>query len=207
MISITLKQKNTLKKLKLLFLLMIFCLKYGNLKAEDSLSMENSVVKNDTTVKNKTVSPIVPSSNIDSRLHNIAPAFKIKNKEGVEISLDTLKGNIVVLNFWATWCPPCLEEFPSLERLRHHLRNEKVKILALSVDESWDPVDKLLLDHKAKFDIFLDSSKTIPAMYGTSKFPETFIIDKDGKVDKIFIGAQIWDRGDIIQYIKELSKK
>jgi peroxiredoxin len=136
-----------------------------------------------------------------------APAFTLPRSSGEPMSLEALKGKVVVLNFWASWCKPCVEELPSLERLRRQLKGAPVEIVGVSVDESWEPVKKLTQQRPVQFNILLDTSKSVPERYGTSRFPETFILDREGRVKRKLIGAQIWDRGDFVTYLKQLAKE
>ncbi len=136
----------------------------------------------------------------------VAPPLTARDREGRPIDLESFRGRVVVLNFWATWCPPCLEELPSFERLKNQLEGSPVDIVGISVDEGWEEIDKVLEKHPVTFLLGLNSDREDPARYGTVKFPETFIIDKQGKVVRKFVGAQIWDRGDQVARLIELAE-
>lgn len=136
-----------------------------------------------------------------------APDFQASLRSGVPLGKDALRGKVVVLNFWATWCPPCIEELPSLERLRRQLKGLPVEIVGLSVDDSWEPIEKLTKERPIRFTLALDIARSVPGAFGTEKFPETYILDKNGVVVRKLIGAQIWDRGDFVAFLRELAGK
>lgn len=119
--------------------------------------------------------------------------FALESLDGKKVSLDSLKDKIVFLNFWATWCPPCVEEMPSLKRLHEKIggRDDFVMLL-VSADESWEPVKKFFGDDKVPFTVLLDANGQIAKQYGTTKFPETFMVI-DGRVRSFIMGPRDWD--------------
>lgn len=114
--------------------------------------------------------------------------------------LSDLKGKIVVLNFWATWCPPCVEETPSLNRLQKYIDSRGGIVLGVSVDEDGAAYDKFLKDQSVVFSTWRDATKKSAADYGTSIYPETYIIDRHGKIARKFVGAQQWDSPEMLAY-------
>jgi cytochrome c biogenesis protein CcmG/thiol:disulfide interchange protein DsbE len=114
--------------------------------------------------------------------------------------LSALKGKVVVLNFWATWCPPCVEETPSLNRLEKYIDSRGGMILGVSVDEDAAAYEKFLKDQGVVFSTYRDPSKKSAADYGTTIYPETYIIDRHGKIARKFIGAQQWDSAEMRAY-------
>lgn len=114
--------------------------------------------------------------------------------------LSDLKGKIVVLNFWATWCPPCVEETPSLNRLQKYIDSRGGMILGVSVDEDGAAYDKFLKDQSVIFPTYRDATKKSAADYGTTIYPETYIIDRHGKIARKFVGAQQWDSPEMLAY-------
>ena len=125
-----------------------------------------------------------------------APGFALQDYAGREISLSSLKGRVVLVNFWATWCPPCVAEVGSLERLTQLEKNKPFSLLAVSVDDSWDTV-RGFFPKGTPLTVLLDSDKKSPARYGTQKFPETFIIDREGKVRFFVVSDRDWAAPDI----------
>jgi len=136
---------------------------------------------------------------------DIAPDFSLKTKEGRKISLSQYRGKVVILNFWATWCTPCISEIPSLNKLRGALKDENFEIIAVSLDSSWSDVDELFTQLGIpKFTVVLDENGGATAQFGTRLIPESFIIDQKGVIIKKIIGAIDWDAHDTRHMIKLL---
>ena len=136
-----------------------------------------------------------------------APRLVLPTLEGGTVTWpDDFPGQVVVVNFWATWCDPCVEEIPSLERLRRQLKGSPVTILTVSVGEGdQTEVNTLLEKSRAHFITALDPGGKEALKWGTAKLPETYILRPDGTVQEKVIGAQLWDRGDRIHQLKELA--
>lgn len=132
-----------------------------------------------------------------------APDFELPDVEGRKISLRAQRGHPVVLNFWATWCPPCIEEMPSMETLALGLSNTDIPILAVSLDEGWEPVRRFFA-RGTRLGVVLDESKEVPKRYGTEKYPETFFIDAQGRVRHYFINKRDWSRPEAIACLESL---
>jgi cytochrome c biogenesis protein CcmG, thiol:disulfide interchange protein DsbE len=114
--------------------------------------------------------------------------------------LSDLKGKIVVLNFWATWCPPCVEETPALNRLQKYIDSRGGMVLGVSVDEDGAAYEKFLQDQSVIFPTYRDATKKSAADYGTTIYPETYVIDRHGKIARKFIGQQQWDSPEMLAY-------
>ncbi len=123
---------------------------------------------------------------------------------GKSENLSDLKGKVVVLNFWATWCPPCVEETPALNRLQKYIDSRNGMILGVSVDEDAAAYDKFLKDQAVVFPTYRDASKKSAADYGTTMYPETYVIDRHGKIARKIIGAQQWDSPEMLAYFDAL---
>jgi cytochrome c biogenesis protein CcmG, thiol:disulfide interchange protein DsbE len=142
-----------------------------------------------------------------------APDFTIQDSDHT-VTLSQLRGKIVVLNFWATWCPPCIDEMPSLVQLQKKLQDKGVTVLGVSVDEDADDYHKFLKDHSIDFLTVRDGGKKtdtvvispIANKYGTYKIPETYIIDRNGIIRRKFIGAVDWKQQEIVEYLSRLSR-
>jgi cytochrome c biogenesis protein CcmG/thiol:disulfide interchange protein DsbE len=138
----------------------------------------------------------------------LAPNFTFPGLDGKMVSLTDYKGKVVFLNIWATWCGPCREEMPSMERLYKILKSEDFIILAVSIDASGaKAVAPFVRDYKLNFPILLDPKGTIQILYGTTGVPESFIIDKEGVLAQITIGPREWDSPDAIQFFRNLIQK
>jgi peroxiredoxin len=124
-----------------------------------------------------------------------APDFTLPDLQGRQRSLHELRGKVVLLNFWFTGCPPCVEELPSLIELGRRMAGRPFALLTVSVDETAEEVKSFLTKHRiAERDlpILLDPGKKVAESYGTSKFPETFLIDAQGVVRQKFIFKRNW---------------
>jgi peroxiredoxin len=113
-----------------------------------------------------------------------APDFTIKGEDGREIRLSDYRGKLVFLNFWATWCVPCVEEMPAMEVLKNSFKDRKFQMLAVSVDTNWDVVKKFYKEHNLTIPAFLDPGHQLSNLYRVFKYPETFLIDGNGYVVK-----------------------
>jgi cytochrome c biogenesis protein CcmG, thiol:disulfide interchange protein DsbE len=132
-----------------------------------------------------------------------APGFSF-NLNGNPATLADLRGKVVVLNFWATWCPPCVEEAPSLERLQETIAPRGGTVLGISVDDDEAAYSKFLQDQHFTFPNYRDPSRRIALSYGTSMYPETYIIDRNGRLARKIIGPQDWDSPEIAAYLNQL---
>src|ERR1700737_4948278 len=129
--------------------------------------------------------------------------------DGKPAHLSDLKGKIVVLNFWATWCPPCVEETPALNHLEKYIESRNGVILGVAADEDPAAYEKFLHDQGVVFLTYRDAStkdnhSPIAQSYGTSMYPETYVIDRHGKIARKFIGFQQWDSPDMLAYFDAL---
>ncbi len=137
-----------------------------------------------------------------------APDFELPDATGKTWSLRALRGRPVLLNFWFTTCPPCIEEVPSLEDLARRVGDNAV-VLAVSVDEgsggevAW-PAIKKFFPRGTPLSVLLDSSKAVPKRYGTEKFPETYLIDAAGKVRHYFVNKKNWSLAEAALCLESL---
>mgnify|MGYP001606975848 FL=1 len=135
-----------------------------------------------------------------------APTFDLTSDRGQRIQLQDYEGKLVVLNFWATWCPPCLEELPSLNRFHERFAPQGVVVLGVSVDEDETVYREFLKKAGVQFLTARDPSKKVARSYGTFKYPETYFIDRRGKVVRKFIGPQDWLDPQVIADLEGLLK-
>jgi thiol-disulfide isomerase/thioredoxin len=131
-----------------------------------------------------------------------APMFALNDGEHA-VDLNQLHGRVVVLNFWASWCAPCIEELPSLEQLQQDL--PQVQIVAVSTDEDATAYQRFLKQHSVSLLTVRDGDQRSNAMYGTFRYPETYVIDKTGMIRRKFIGPQEWTSPEIVGYLKKLA--
>ena len=131
-----------------------------------------------------------------------APGFSVQTDQGQAISLKNYPGKVLVLNFWASWCKPCVDEMPSLNEFSKRMAPEGVTVLGISVDHDETKYKKFLKDANIAFQTYRDVKADIAASYGTYKYPETYIIDKQGKVVEKIIGEEFWLNPNVIQRIR-----
>lgn len=132
-----------------------------------------------------------------------APDFTVRDSDHT-ITLSQLKGQIVVLNFWATWCPPCIEEMPSLMQMQQRMKAKGVTVLAVSVDVDESNYRRFLHDHSVNLLTVRDAAQKSSTLYRTFKFPETYVIDRSGIMRRKFVGAVDWTEPDVIEYLGKL---
>ena len=138
-----------------------------------------------------------------------APALKLKDIDGATHDLAKLRGKVVLINFWATWCPPCRREMPSMERLSQALKGEAFVVLAVDVGEDADTIHAFTsqLDTTLHFPILLDSTSRTMQAWKVAGLPTTFLVDKQGRIAASAIGGREFDHPEIIQAIRELLGK
>ena len=130
--------------------------------------------------------------------------FALSDLSGAQIRLSDLRGKIVFLNVWATWCPPCRAEMPSMQALYERFKGRDFVMLAVAEDTNRADVTAFVKELGVTFPVLLDTDNRLPARYGVTGFPETFVIDRDGQVIKHVIGPEEWDSPAIITYFEEL---
>jgi cytochrome c biogenesis protein CcmG/thiol:disulfide interchange protein DsbE len=133
-----------------------------------------------------------------------ASAFNVKTDQGKTISISDFPGKVLVLNFWASWCKPCVDEMPSLNEFSKRMEKEGVTVLGISVDHDEARYRKFLKDANIAFQTYRDEKADIAASYGTYKYPETYIIDKQGKVIEKIIGEEFWLNPNVVNRIRRL---
>jgi cytochrome c biogenesis protein CcmG/thiol:disulfide interchange protein DsbE len=143
------------------------------------------------------------SGNRPARIGSNAPDFTVQDSDH-KVTLSQFRGQVVVLNFWATWCPPCIEETPSLVQLQAHLKDKGVTVLAVSIDEDDAQYHKFLKEYGVNMVTVRDEARKAPSLYGTFGWPETFIIDRNGVVRRKFIGPVDWTSPEITEYLTKL---
>lgn len=127
---------------------------------------------------------------VSAQVGEQAPAFSLKDNDGNTITLESLKGKVVVLNFWATWCPPCRAEIPDFKKVYAEYKDKDVEIIGVSLDhKGWDVITPFLKKWEINYSVVLGGAK-IARDYGNIRsIPTTFIIDRDGKVVDEHVGA------------------
>lgn len=137
----------------------------------------------------------------------VAPDFTLKDLDGRQVRLSDFRGKVVFLNFWATWCPPCREEIPSMVRLNQLMEGKPFQMLAVSIDEGGkDAVDNFLKNSGTMLPALLDTNQSTSKRYGTTGVPETFILDKKGVIVKKVVGGMDWSDPQVVAFFNEIMK-
>ena len=137
------------------------------------------------------------------RIGSVAPDFTVQDAQS-KVTLGQFRGQVVVLNFWATWCPPCVEEMPSLVEMQRRMKAKGVTVLAVSIDVDENAYRQFVKDHAANLLTVRDPRQKTPALYGTRGWPETFIIDRNGVMRRKFIGPVDWTDPEITGFLGKL---
>jgi len=144
-----------------------------------------------------------------SRIGVAAPEFSLADG-GHTYDLKKMRGSVVLLNFWGPWCPPCLEELPSLMELQRQMPEIKVLAIGVPGPEGTANADEtayrqFLSRHSINLLTAYDGDERVNHRYGTVQFPETYIIDKKGVLQRKFVGAQTWNDPEIVKYLQKLA--
>jgi peroxiredoxin len=132
-----------------------------------------------------------------------AKDFRVQDSDRT-VSLNQFRGQIVLLNFWATWCPPCVEELPSLMNMQDRVRSRGVVVLGVSIDVDGDAYHRFLKQRNVNFVTVRDPEQKVAGMYGTSGWPETYVIDRQGTLRRKFVGPVNWDSPEVLDFLSKL---
>ena len=134
--------------------------------------------------------------------------FTFPGLDGKNTSLSDYKGKVVLVNIWATWCPPCVKEMPSMQKLYKEFNRKNFEILAVSIDAAGvDAVAPFMKKHKLSFPALMDPKGTIKSMYRVTGIPESFIIDKQGILVGKIIGPRDWATQEIFGFFQDLIQR
>lgn len=133
-----------------------------------------------------------------------APSFAITTDSGKKITRSEFGGKLLILNFWATWCPPCIEELPSLSDFASSVKDSGIVVLAVSIDKNEKVYRQFLQRNRVGFETARDPEANIAADYGTFKWPETYVINSDGKVLEKYISNRNWTDPTLMASIKAM---
>lgn len=137
-----------------------------------------------------------------------APEISVKAiADGSTLKLSALKGKVVLLNFWATWCPPCRDEIPSMMKLDKAMTGKPFQMVAVSMDEGGKPaIDTFFKERGFMLPTYLDSNGMAARSYGVTGVPESFIVDKSGVIVKKIIGGLDWGSPEVASFLEGLMK-
>src|SRR3972149_8484263 len=128
------------------------------------------------------------NKNTNVNIGSYAPKFALTDLSKKTINLDDYKGKKVILNFWATWCPPCVNEMPLLQEVYNNRKGEGIEVIGINYNESYDRVKKFISEKGVEFTILIDSDLKVSMDYGVIGLPVTFFIDREGKIKEKFKG-------------------
>jgi len=151
--------------------------------------------------------PADQGAGLKSEEKSMAPEFLLPDLSGAQVSLSDYRGKWVFLNFWATWCGPCVMEMPMMDKLNKILEKENFKMLAINLEDI-DPerIRKFVKNLKVDFHILLDRKSEVGAIYGVRSIPMTFMVNPKGEVEAIAEGMREWDDPKMVQYFRNLIK-
>ncbi|PYX70270.1 MAG: TlpA family protein disulfide reductase [Acidobacteria bacterium] len=132
-----------------------------------------------------------------------AKEFTVRDSDH-QVSLNQFRGQVVVLNFWATWCPPCTQELPSMMDMQNQLRSRGVVVLGVSIDVDDDAYHRFLKQRSVNFVTVRDPEQKVAGMYGTSGWPESYIIDRQGVLRRKVVGPINWGSPEVMQFLTKL---
>ncbi len=131
-------------------------------------------------------------------------ALKLKNLDGKDFDLDDYRGRVVLVNFWATWCAPCIEEMPSLSRLNNRMKGKPFKLIAVNIGEIPQNIRKFLQRIPANFEILVDPASKAVRDWKVYAYPSNYIVDKQGEIHFAYRGALEWDAPEVMETIESL---
>lgn len=137
----------------------------------------------------------------------LAPDFTLNDIDDKKHQLSDYRGKVVIVNFWATWCPPCRFELPSMEKLWQVIKREDVIMLGIDVGENADTIFTFTSDYPVTFPLLLDRDSSVTNKYPVLGIPTSFIIDPQGRIIYRAVGTRKWDDEQVIKQILELKKK
>jgi peroxiredoxin len=144
---------------------------------------------------------------VRGRTPALAPDFSVTDLSGKTVRLSALRGRVVVLNVWTTWCPPCRDEMPSMERLYRALAGPDFELLAVSEDDGGvDLVRRFVEELAVTFPVLYDPERQVGRRYGVWGYPETFVIDRAGRIVERVIGPRTWDTPEQVAALRGLMR-
>ena len=134
-----------------------------------------------------------------------APAFKLMDIEGATHQLSDYRGKVVIVNFWATWCPPCREEMPSMQRAWIALQKEQIAMLAINVGEDEETIFQFTADYPVEFPLLMDLDSKVVQRWPVIGLPTTFVLDTEGRLVYRAIGGRDWDDPELLKPVRALK--
>ena len=153
------------------------------------------------------LSSALQSSEVDTQIGKKAPAWELIDLNGKPVKSEKYEGKVIILNFWATWCPPCRAEMPDFMKLHSAFKDKGVTFLGISLDTGLGPVKRYVRTEKVNYPILMGNSGMVADYGGFSAIPQTFIIDAEGRINKQFMGLVKFDKLEkVIQSLIDVPK-
>lgn len=134
------------------------------------------------------------------------PSFTLQQASAGTLSFADSGHHVTLINFWATWCPPCVMEAPSLEKFAQQMRPLGVRVIGVSVDQNLPALQKFISRYGVTYSILRDPNQTLAGRFGTHMFPETYIFDSNGRLADKIIGATDWTDPEMIKFVQDLVR-
>lgn len=134
------------------------------------------------------------------------PDFVLTDLDGAQHRLGDYRGQVVIVNFWATWCPPCREEMPSMQRAWEQLKKEGILMLGINVGEDEDTIFQFTANYPVEFPLLMDSDSEIVNQWPVHGLPTTFVLDTEGRIVYRAIGGREWDDSQLLALVRELKQ-
>ncbi len=187
----------------------------AQVESEQPLSEQTDSVQTGGPTQTEDGTAAAPMDPLQKQLYNLgfqipkepfeAPDFTLSTFEGEEVALSDYDGDIIFLNFWATWCPPCRKEMPSMQTLYEQMEGRPFTMLAVNLQEEKETVEQFITEKGYTFPVLLDTSAEVGgAMYGVQSIPTTYIISKEGEILARLVGTREWDTEQIRNIFKEM---
>ncbi len=159
---------------------------------------------------NATAAEPVPSNGVQTMTsladRPVAPGFVLEDMDGKVYRLADLRGRVVIVNFWATWCPPCREEMPSMQRVWEQVEGEGILILAINVGEDEDTIFQFTANYPVEFPLLLDRDSSVTEAWPVIGLPTSFVIDPQGRLAFRAIGGRLWDHPRLLESVRQLQR-
>lgn len=164
-----------------------------------TLAFSSQVFPASPTAKKKTQTLTKVAGNPD------APNFRLEDQDGNFVQLSDFAGKVVIVNFWATWCPPCRKEMPSMQRAWEILEKEDIVMLAINVGEDSDLIFAFTAEYPVEFPLIMDKTSSVVREWRVRGLPTTYIVNPEGKIVYQAIGDRDWDSPEILEQIRKLK--
>lgn len=136
-----------------------------------------------------------------------APDFTLKSLEGSNLRLEEYRGQVVLINFWASWCGPCRQEMPLLDRLHNRYEDTGFAVLGINVEGDVAPAQEVVAETNVTFPILIDDGQKVSQLYNLKAMPSTVVVDRDGVVRYIHLGYKPGDEAKYVEVVKELIRE